>query len=135
MDDRMARAAASMTAVIANLITLIRTRIAADREPVAMAGWHGDYCVEWDDIEDGRCVWCGEAEDPTNIDYSPRSEEALRRCDALSDVLTELERIAERSSDPDARMTARSAMGRMALVWLTVDELDAKMIEWGATDG
>lgn len=56
----------------------------------------------------------------------------LNQCAALSDMLTELEQIHERSSDPDARNHASSAMGRMALIWITADELDAKWLAWKA---
>lgn len=41
----------------------------------------------------------------------------LDQCGALGDVLTELERIAERSPDPDSRMWARGAIVSLARVW------------------
>lgn len=41
----------------------------------------------------------------------------LDQCGALSDVLTDLERIAERSPDPDSRMWARGAIHTLARIW------------------
>jgi hypothetical protein len=41
----------------------------------------------------------------------------LSQCGALSDVLTDLERIAERSPDPDSRMWARGAIHTLARTW------------------
>lgn len=47
--------------------------------------------------------------------HDPRR--VLAQCGALGDVLTDLERIAERSPDPDSRMWARSAIHTLARAW------------------
>jgi hypothetical protein len=49
----------------------------------------------------------------------------LRQADALRDVLTELEQLAERAPHPDTRMWAAGAIGRMALIWGTTEEVEA----------
>ena len=46
----------------------------------------------------------------------------LEQCGALGDVLTELERIADRSPDPDSRMWARGAIHTLARAWEPDDE-------------
>lgn len=52
---------------------------------------------------------------------------ADERLEPLGDVVTELEQIAERSGDPDARDHAEAALGRMALIWVSVEELERLM--------
>lgn len=148
--DRMQRASDGFASIMDSLVGFIRTRIAAD-EQTAQAATPGPW--EWD----GHAIdapasptdyianyrWVSMSGDdtegmlPANGEHIARHDPArvLNQCTALSDLLSELERIAERSTDPDARITARSAMGRMALVWLTVDELDEKTIEWAESGG
>lgn len=41
----------------------------------------------------------------------------LDQCGSLTDALTDLERIAERSPDPDSRMWARGVMHHLARIW------------------
>lgn len=41
----------------------------------------------------------------------------LDQCASIGDALTELERIAERSPDPDSRMWARGAIGSLRRIW------------------
>jgi hypothetical protein len=150
MDDRMRGAVDSFTAAMSCLAVFIRAKIAEDLQTAQAATpgpwvWDGDSVDAPGDRTDYiACYryigWDGDDREgvlPVNGQHIARHgpDRILGQCGALSDLLDELERIAERSSDPDARITARSAMGRMALVWLTVDELDAKMIDWGATDG
>lgn len=55
--------------------------------------------------------------------------------DALTDVLTELEEIADRTSDLDARDRARSAMSAMTGIWITEDELDDLWVSWDTSFG
>jgi len=49
----------------------------------------------------------------------------LDQCGALGDVLTDLERIAERSPDPDSRMCARGAIHTLARIWEPDEPLHA----------
>lgn len=42
---------------------------------------------------------------------------ALDQCGSLADALTDLERIAERSPDPDSRMWARGVIHHLARIW------------------
>lgn len=49
---------------------------------------------------------------------------------ALHDVLTELDQIIVEANHPDAVGHARAAVGRLALLWLTVDELDERAMTW-----
>jgi len=41
----------------------------------------------------------------------------LDQCGSLTDALTDLERIAERSPDPDSRMWARGVIHHLARIW------------------
>lgn len=47
--------------------------------------------------------------------HDPRR--VLDQCGSLGDALGDLERIAERSPDPDSRMCARSAIANLRRIW------------------
>jgi hypothetical protein len=51
------------------------------------------------------------------------SQRVLDQCGSLTDALTDLERIAERSPDPDSRMWARGIIHHLARIWES-DEVD-----------
>lgn len=115
-----------------DLVAFIRARLEDDAHCARLV--LSDYAAhqaEWQAISTG-VVLLGRELLPTGDgpigEHIARHDPArvLGQCAALSDTLTELEQIAERSSDPDARMHAHAAIRRMSLIWRTADELDGR---------
>lgn len=62
--------------------------------------------------------------------HDPRR--VLAQCGALGDVLTDLERIADRSPDPDSRMWARGAIRTLARAWEPDDPAEVTGVPRGS---
>lgn len=113
-----------------DVIAFIRAQLGddANRARLVLSGYAG-HQAEWQAISTG-VVLLGRELLPTGDgpigEHVARHDPArvLGQCAALSDTLTELEQIAERSSDPDTRMHAQAAIQRMSLIWQAADESD-----------
>jgi hypothetical protein len=112
-----------------DIAAFIRARLDEDE---TTAHNHGQASGSWsprgdevcDDLNAGTVAFV-----PVSVDrqHIARHDPArvLRQADALRDVLTELEQLAERAPHPDTRMWAAGAIGRMALIWGTTEEVEA----------
>ncbi|GAA2802757.1 DUF6221 family protein [Streptomyces showdoensis] len=62
-----------------DLVEFLNARYSEEAAPVAMPAWHEPWCLA---PTGGTCFYCGEQEDPTNVDYLPQSPKTLADIDA-----------------------------------------------------
>jgi hypothetical protein len=118
----------------------IRQRIEEDRLIAADVEDHGEWhCVRNDE---NPLIWADvvTADEDDHLDEYVADDvgrsnavhiathdpvRVLGQCDALGDVLTELERIAQRAPHPDPRSWARAAISCLAQIWGDAGEVGA----------
>jgi hypothetical protein len=113
---------------------LIRERVAAD-EAAARAveveprdgDWRIEECSDYTGVREWRLggdtpwgfAWAARTYDRPTADHLERHDprRVIDQCGSIGDALGDIERIAERSPDPDSRMWARSAITNLRRIW------------------
>jgi Family of unknown function (DUF6221) len=102
---------------------IIRQRLAEDEAVArsttqASSQWRNfDADGELRDWRNGGTVaWVAHPEDRAHIARHDPAR-VLDQCGSIADALTELERIPERSPDPDSRAWARAAINSLRRIW------------------